>query len=242
MCDPAFRAALARHGYSLDLASGEVAELAPYVGAFSARTAQIRHNVERYEAEWRADHPHQEPGPKLRQAWDRRAWATARPDKVVPQDGAELAKRWIDELHGLGFQEPRQGVTARRHAGRSAPPRRAGRDGPDAARQQAVGVERGRHPRRDGAADRRSRSRHRSSGPARAGRGPHRPRHRSVHPAAAHEPMSPNTSDPSPHHRSSRSRTASPPRSPLAPSSRSPPGTRPSRRRSTTHRRPFLPR
>ena len=111
MCDPAFRAALARHGYSLDLASGEVAELAPYVGAFSARTAQIRHNVERYEAEWRADHPHQEPGPKLRQAWDRRAWATARPDKVVPQDGAELAKRWIDELHGLCFQEPRQGVT-----------------------------------------------------------------------------------------------------------------------------------
>ena len=66
MCDPDFRAALARHGYSLDLASGEVAELAPYVGAFSARTAQIRHNVERYEAEWRADHPHQEPGPKLR--------------------------------------------------------------------------------------------------------------------------------------------------------------------------------
>ena len=111
MCDPNFRAALARHGYTLDLASGEVAELAPYVGAFSARTAQIRHNAERYEAEWRADHPHQEPGPKLQQAWDRRAWATARPDKVVPQDGAELAKRWIDELHALGFQQPRQGVT-----------------------------------------------------------------------------------------------------------------------------------
>ena len=64
----------------------------PTSAPFSARTAQIRHNVDRYEAEWRADHPHQEPGPKLRQAWDRRAWATARPDKVVPQDGAELAQ------------------------------------------------------------------------------------------------------------------------------------------------------
>jgi hypothetical protein len=106
MCDPAFRAALARHGYSLDPTSGEVAQLAPYVGAFSARTAQIRHHVDRYEAEWRADHTHQEPGPKLRQAWDRRAWAQARPDKVVPRDGAELARRWVEELHGLGFTPP----------------------------------------------------------------------------------------------------------------------------------------
>jgi conjugative relaxase-like TrwC/TraI family protein len=110
MCDPGFRAALARYGYSLDLASGEVAELARYVGAFSARTAQIRHNVERYEAEWRADHPHQEPGPKIRRAWDRRAWSTARPDMVVPKDGAELAGRWIDELRALGFQEPPHSV------------------------------------------------------------------------------------------------------------------------------------
>jgi exodeoxyribonuclease V alpha subunit len=106
MCDPGFRSALARCGYALDPASGEVAELAPYVGAFSARAAQIRHNVDRYEAEWRADHPHQEPGPKLRQAWDRRAWAQARPDKVVPRDGAELARRWVEELHGLGFTPP----------------------------------------------------------------------------------------------------------------------------------------
>ena len=106
MCDPGFRTALASHGYSLDPTSGEVTALAPYVGAFSARTAQIRQNVDRYEAEWRADHPHQEPGPKLRQAWDRRAWAQARPDKVVPQDGAELARRWVEELHGLGFTPP----------------------------------------------------------------------------------------------------------------------------------------
>ena len=55
-----------------------------YVGAFSARTAQIGRNIDRYEAEWRAEHPGEEPGPRLRRAWDARAWAEARPDKVVP--------------------------------------------------------------------------------------------------------------------------------------------------------------
>ncbi len=33
MTDPGFRAALAAAGFTLDPASGEVAELAPYVGA-----------------------------------------------------------------------------------------------------------------------------------------------------------------------------------------------------------------
>ena len=42
------------------------AQLAPYVGAFSARTAQIRRNIDRYEAEWRREHPGEEPGPRLR--------------------------------------------------------------------------------------------------------------------------------------------------------------------------------
>ena len=37
--------------------SGEVAELAPYVGAFSARAAQIGRNIDRYEAEWRSRAP-----------------------------------------------------------------------------------------------------------------------------------------------------------------------------------------
>ena len=41
-----------------------------------------------YEADWRREHPGEEPGPRLREAWDRRAWADARPDKVVPTDGA----------------------------------------------------------------------------------------------------------------------------------------------------------
>ncbi|WP_416224781.1 MobF family relaxase [Nocardioides sp. dk4132] len=103
MCDPEFRQALAAHGYSLAPESGEIVELAPYAGAFSARAAQITRNIDRYEAQWRSEHPGQEPGPSLRRIWDRRAWSQARPDKVVPTDGADLGHRWVEELRELGF-------------------------------------------------------------------------------------------------------------------------------------------
>jgi conjugative relaxase-like TrwC/TraI family protein len=106
MCDPEFRATLAAHGYSLDADTGEIAELAGYVGAFSARARQIETHVDSYEADWRSEHPGQEPGAKLRQAWDRGAWATARPDKVVPLSGDDLRQRWVEELRELGFREP----------------------------------------------------------------------------------------------------------------------------------------
>ncbi|GAA3533315.1 hypothetical protein AFL01nite_18550 [Aeromicrobium flavum] len=103
MTHPAFRKALAAHGLTLDPETGEVRELAPYVGAFSARARQIESNIDTYEAQWRSDHPGEEPGPALRQAWDRRAWADARPDKVVPTSGEALRERWVDELHELGY-------------------------------------------------------------------------------------------------------------------------------------------
>ncbi len=106
--DPEFRSVLEAHGFSLDPATGELGELAPYVGKFSARTAQIGRNLDRYEAEWRQANPGAEPGPGLRQAWDRRAWAQARPDKVVPKDGAALVGRWNEELHALGYRDPQQ--------------------------------------------------------------------------------------------------------------------------------------
>ncbi|RHW23973.1 TrwC relaxase [Nocardioides immobilis] len=106
MCDPDFRAALAGAGFTLDPASGEVAELAPYVGAFSERAAQIGRNIDRYEAEWRRANPGQEPGPAIRRSWDRRAWKDARPDKVAPKDGAELVAAWNQQLTDLGYQDP----------------------------------------------------------------------------------------------------------------------------------------
>jgi exodeoxyribonuclease V alpha subunit len=108
--DPRFRSVLAAHGFTLDPETNEIRELAPYVGAFSARTAQIRRNVDRYEAGWRAEHPGEEPGPRLREGWDRRAWAQARPDKVVPTDGRELVARWNGELRELGYRDPAEAV------------------------------------------------------------------------------------------------------------------------------------
>ncbi len=113
VCDPEFRGVLAAHGYTLDPETGEVAQLAPYAGSFSVRATQITRNIDRYEAQWRSEHPDEEPGPTLRRAWDRRAWAQARPDKVVPESGAELQQRWVDELHQLGFTPPTVGLEHR---------------------------------------------------------------------------------------------------------------------------------
>lgn len=108
--DPNFRAALAAHGFTLDPTTSEIRELMPYTGAFSARSSQIRRNVDRYEAQWRAEHPGEEPGRKRRELWDRRAWAEARPDKVIPRDGCELVERWNQELRDLGYRDPSEAV------------------------------------------------------------------------------------------------------------------------------------
>ena len=164
-CDPGFRRALAARGYHLDPASGEVAELAPYAGRFSARAAQIARNIDRYEAAWRAEHPGAEPDQRLRRTWDRRAWAQARPDKVTPTSGADLAARWRQELHDLGFTPPTTRPGPRRRPGRdgggASQPGRRRRPGPDPARRPPVGLERRRHPRRDRADRRRARRHHR---------------------------------------------------------------------------------
>ncbi|RFU21034.1 TrwC relaxase [Geodermatophilus marinus] len=103
-CDPQFRAALAAHGYTLD-ATGEIQELAEYAGPFSARAAQIGRNLDRYERDWMAAHPGEQPGPALRRAWDARAWAEGRPDKVIPRSGADLVARWRAELASLGYRD-----------------------------------------------------------------------------------------------------------------------------------------
>ena len=108
--DQEFRAALTEAGFTMDPRTGEIRELAPYVGAFSARSTQIRVNVGRYEAAWRAEHPGEEPGPRVRAVWDRRAWAQARPDKSAPEDGTEVVERWNEELRTLGYVDPHDPV------------------------------------------------------------------------------------------------------------------------------------
>jgi exodeoxyribonuclease V alpha subunit len=105
--DPQFRAA---HGYTVR-ATGEILELAEYVGPFSARAAQIGRNADRYERVWTAAHPGETPGPALRAAWDRRAWAQDRPDKGVPRPGVDVTGRWLAELADLGYRDRNVPVT-----------------------------------------------------------------------------------------------------------------------------------
>ncbi|GAB3353148.1 MobF family relaxase [Modestobacter lapidis] len=104
-CDPALNAAFAAHGYRKD-GTGELRELTDYVGPFSARHAQIARNVDRYERVWTAAHPGESPGPALRRAWDARAWADGRPDKVTAQPGVGLEERWRADLSALGYRAP----------------------------------------------------------------------------------------------------------------------------------------
>jgi hypothetical protein len=73
------------------------------VGAFSKRSDQIQRNIERCERDWTAAHPGEQPGPALHQAWDTRAWADARPDKVIPRRGSDLNRLWLDELADLVY-------------------------------------------------------------------------------------------------------------------------------------------
>jgi exodeoxyribonuclease V alpha subunit len=111
-CDPQFRAALAAHGYTLD-GTGEIQELAEYIGPFSVRAAQIERNLDRYEREWTKARPGEQPGPTLRRAWDARAWADGRPDKITPRSGADLYARWRAELAALGYDDPGRPVELR---------------------------------------------------------------------------------------------------------------------------------
>lgn len=106
MTDPKLRATFAAYGYRLDPESGEIVELADFVGPFSARSRQIAQKIDTYEAEWRGAHPGETPGPAVRRSWDRRAWADARPDKVVPTSGEELRRQWVEELQDMGFRMP----------------------------------------------------------------------------------------------------------------------------------------
>src|SRR5215218_5242294 len=60
--DPELNAAFAANGYT-KRPTGEIQQLAEYVGPFSARHAQIARNADRYEREWAAAHPGEAPRP-----------------------------------------------------------------------------------------------------------------------------------------------------------------------------------
>lgn len=98
--DPAWIAALARHGYTLD-DTGEITELAGAVRPVSRRSAQIEANRACLIAEWRAAHGGSAPRVEVLQQIDRRAWAVSRPNKPADLDEASWEARVRDELAAI---------------------------------------------------------------------------------------------------------------------------------------------
>jgi hypothetical protein len=109
--DPQWRAALARHGYTLN-GEGEVAELAHVVRPLSRRSNQIEANRAMLLAHWRAEHPGQEPSPDQLHQIDRLAWATGRPNKPGELDETAWENLIADELMAIdpALIQPRTSV------------------------------------------------------------------------------------------------------------------------------------
>ncbi|MFE4726133.1 AAA family ATPase [Microbacterium sp. NPDC056736] len=98
--DPAWIAALARHGYALD-DTGEIAELAGAVRPVSRRSAQIESNRACLIAEWSVVHGGSAPSVEVLQHIDRRAWAVARPNKPADLDELSWEARVRDEITAI---------------------------------------------------------------------------------------------------------------------------------------------
>lgn len=111
--DPAWIAALARHGYTVD-ANGEIAELARAVRPLSRRSNQIEANRAVLVTQWRAEHPGQEPSHDVQQQIDRLAWATRRPNKPTRVDEDEWEHLIRDEVAAIDptLLEPRAPVVS----------------------------------------------------------------------------------------------------------------------------------
>ncbi|WP_342745300.1 MobF family relaxase [Compostimonas suwonensis] len=98
---PPLAQTLAAYGLTLNPASGEVTELEPFNGVMSKRSAQIRRNLERLEAEWEQLHPGEELGPVMTARLQGIAWTHQRPGKK-PADLKNEAW-WVQELRDAGY-------------------------------------------------------------------------------------------------------------------------------------------
>lgn len=112
--DPAWIAALDRHGYTLD-ADGEITELAHLVRPLSRRSNQIEANRALRIAEWRRAHPGQHPDHAVLAGIDRWAWAQHRPGKPEEVDEDQWQDLVLSEIAALdaGATVPRDPVCAR---------------------------------------------------------------------------------------------------------------------------------
>ena len=98
---PQLAQTLTAHGLTLDPASGEVVELEPFNGVMSKRSAQIRRNLDRLEAEWEAQHPGETLGPVMTARLQGIAWTHQRPGKK-PTDLKD-EQWWVQELRDAGY-------------------------------------------------------------------------------------------------------------------------------------------
>jgi hypothetical protein len=92
---------LDRHGLTLDPITGEVAELEPFNRPMSKRAEQVQRNLARFEAEWEARHPGQEPGLAVTSKLTAMAWDHERPAKKPTSLKDETG--WRAELEVLGY-------------------------------------------------------------------------------------------------------------------------------------------
>ena len=98
--DPAWVAALAAHGYTID-SEGEIAELAHLVRPLSRRSNQIEANRALRLARWKQNHPGQHPDHATLAGIDRWAWSHGRPDKPTSVDESQWENLIRDEVTAL---------------------------------------------------------------------------------------------------------------------------------------------
>lgn len=81
--DPELRRAIADAGYTWvpGEGGGRIAEFEALTDEFSQRREQIAARRETVEAQWRAEHPGQEPSARLVRQWDNHSWSATRPEK-----------------------------------------------------------------------------------------------------------------------------------------------------------------
>ncbi|WP_394771352.1 ATP-dependent RecD-like DNA helicase, partial [Lacisediminihabitans sp.] len=92
---------LDQHGLTLDPVTGEVAELKKFNAMMSKRGEQVARNLATFEADWRAGHPGQEPGPTVTSRLTAMAWDHERPQKKPSKLGHESS--WRIELDEAGY-------------------------------------------------------------------------------------------------------------------------------------------
>jgi exodeoxyribonuclease V alpha subunit len=99
--DVDLRRAIAEAGYTWEPGEGggSVAEFETLTDDFSQRRDQVAARRETLEAQWRAEHPGQEPSPKQVRTWDNHGWASTRPEKL--ELDAEAREDQADKLAGV---------------------------------------------------------------------------------------------------------------------------------------------